>query len=551
MLLGGMAVAQKPVAQLPLKTVDTTWSIPTGGTTWAAHTAAQLTSALKVSQPGDVIMLDAGATYVGYFTLPAKSNPNNKWIYITSTGMSKLLAGRRVSPADAPNMARIITPNVAPVFQVNAGTNHWRIAGIEMTAQSNYPAGCGTANQPNCMTYFLMSTPWSPTAAEPDSIVIDRCYAHGGPTQDLQGGIQANWSNVALIDSYISEIHGKGVDTNAIGAFHSPGPFKITNNYLEAAGENIIFGGSGQNYNPWVPSDITITGNYIYKPLAWVNPSLTGQMVVKNAFEVKSAQRLLFDSNLVENVWAAGQAGPAIVLTVRTGQSGDIAVVNDITITNNILKNVVIGVNAAAADDTCGPSSVGGAYPGCTNAGSQDRWYIANNLITFYDPTIQGGLRNIAINFQPSIDRIKGIYGVMRDIVFQHNTAVSAASSPCWNSVYFGAAGQKLPVAKNRLTDNIWILDNVLCRQASGELGYSGTSGMTMYMGYPSATNDVTTRFYGNVMYVPKGDRVQTFSPHNYPSTVPFTYVAPQSGNYHLATPYWTDTSDGKLAGYR
>jgi hypothetical protein len=59
----------------------------------------------------------------------------------------------------------------------------------------------------------------------------------------------------------------------------------------------------------------------------------------------------------------------------------------------------------------------------------------------------------------------------------------------------------------------------------------------------------IDTRYRGNVMYVPTGDRVQTFPVHNYASTVPFTYVAPQSGNYQLTTPYWTDTSDGKLAG--
>jgi len=43
---------------------------------------------------------------------------------------------------------------------------------------------------------------------------------------------------------------------------------------------------------------------------------------------------------------------------------------------------------------------------------------------------------------------------------------------------------------------------------------------------------------------------VQAFPAHNYNSTVPFAYVAPPS-NYHLATPYWTDTSDGYLAGIK
>ena len=78
-------------------------------------------------------------------------------------------------------------------------------------------------------------------------------------------------------------------------------------------------------------------------------------MAVKNAFQVSSGQRILFDSNVIENVWAHAQVGYAIVLTVRSGQGGDFAVVNDVTITNNVLKNVVSGINTLAEDDTCGP----------------------------------------------------------------------------------------------------------------------------------------------------------------------------------------------------
>ncbi len=48
--------AQKPVARLPQTYIDTTFSQPVSGTTWAAHTSAQLSSALTSSQPGDVIV---------------------------------------------------------------------------------------------------------------------------------------------------------------------------------------------------------------------------------------------------------------------------------------------------------------------------------------------------------------------------------------------------------------------------------------------------------------------------------------------------------------
>lgn len=51
------------------------------------------------------------------------------------------------------------------------------------------------------------------------------------------------------------------------------------------------------------------------------------------------------------------------------------------------------------------------------------------------------------------------------------------------------------------------------------------------------------------LMYAPTGDRVQTFPLHNYASPVPFTYEAPANNDYQLLTPYWIDTSDGRLAG--
>ena len=396
------------------------------------------------------------------------------------------------------------------------------------------------------MTYFIMNLT-NTEAQQANHIWLDRVYAHGSPTQDFQGGIIINWDNAAVVDSYVDDVHIKGFDCVGVGGYRTLGPIKIVNNYISASTENIMFGGSGGNGNPGVPSDIEIRNNYLYKPLSWVAASVTyNSMVVKNAFECKSCQRVLFDGNVIENVWANGQLGFAIVLTVRTGQSGDFAVVNDITITNNLLKNVVSGVNSGAVDDTCGPPP--GGYPNCHNAGSQDRWNIANNLILFYDPTILGGIRNLGLNIQPSIDRINNHLGMMKDVVFQHNTLVSAPSTPCWNSIFFGVGGQRPPFTN--LTNNIWFLDNALCRQPTGDWGLQGTAGMTQYMGMPSTPPyDISQRFYGNVMYAPPGERVQTWPVHNYATPVPFTYVNPATGDFQLLTPNWTDTSDGSISG--
>lgn len=59
-------------AELPREYVDTTYSLPTGGTTHVCTTAAQFTTALANCASGDVIQLQAGNTFTGSFTLRAR-----------------------------------------------------------------------------------------------------------------------------------------------------------------------------------------------------------------------------------------------------------------------------------------------------------------------------------------------------------------------------------------------------------------------------------------------------------------------------------------------
>jgi hypothetical protein len=513
------AIAQKPIAELPRVYIDSTWDLPTGGMTWAVHTSAQLTSTLQSAQPGDVIVLDAGVTYTGSFHIPAKSNPNHKWIYVVSSKLQNLPAGIRVSPANTANMPFIVSTNAGPAFDVLIGADHWRFSGLNMTE---------TANISN-MVFGNNSGTYTPTTKLADSITVDRCYIHGLPTASVHRAITANMSNFAIVDSYVSDIQGAGVETQGIVAWQTPGPFKIVNNYISATTEGIMFGGAGGATQPYIASDIEVRNNYFFKPLSWVGSPIA---VVKNAFELKNAQRVLFDSNTIENVWVNGQVGFAVVLTVRTDQSGDRAVVNDINVTNNVLKNVVSGFNTLYKDDGC-------KLPACHNAGTTDRINIYNNLVTFYDPKLTGGGRNTGLQLASGTDYINGgVPGVPQDTVFQHNTLIPSASSPCFSPVLF---------ADNKVTNNIWVLDNAFCREVPGP---AGQPGITAMMNNPTMPPyDLTQRFHGNVMYVPAGDRVQTFPAHNYATMVPFAYVDSTHLNYQLVTPYWTDTSDGRLAG--
>ena len=272
LLLSMAAAAQMPVAQLPLVYIDTTWNAPSA-IIWQAHTSTDLKNALTAAQPGDTIVLDAGATYTGNFTLPAKSNPSQKWIYIESSAIAKLPApGTRVSPADAANMPKIVTPNSGNAFTIASGGGYVRLVGVEMYSTSTYLADPRHTPWPlNGFIYYLM---FGSTAR---NVTVDRCYLHGSDTEDVNHaiGFTINSSYIAVVDSDIRDIHGETNDSQAFIAFSSPGPFKLVNNYLSASTEDVMFGGAGGYANPYVPSDIEIRGNHFYKPPEWeTEPSL-------------------------------------------------------------------------------------------------------------------------------------------------------------------------------------------------------------------------------------------------------------------------------------
>ena len=133
-------------------------------------------------------------------------------------------------------------------------------------------------------------------------------------------------TNVAVIDSYLNDFHcisvsGACTDSQTINAGNSllpTGPYKIVNNFLESAGENILLGGA---QGSTVPADIEIRRNHMFKPLNWMpgSPNFIGRkFIAKNLFEIKNAERLLFEGNVLENSWGGfSQVGWGIVITPR------------------------------------------------------------------------------------------------------------------------------------------------------------------------------------------------------------------------------------------
>jgi hypothetical protein len=395
--IGLPAAVDAAPPELPRVLIDTAIVRATGRTI-AVAAGGDLQAALDAAQPGDTISLAAGATFVGTFHLRAKSGTD--WITIRSSSEALLpRPGTRVGRADVGAMATLVAPPGAPAVVADAGAHHVRLIGLEIR-----PA-------PGTYTFALVvlgsSTETNP-AALPHHLIIDRCYVHGDPTAGGKRGIELNSASTAVIDSYLADWAGYGQDTQAIAGWNGPGPFALINNFIEGAGENVMFGGADPMVPGLVPSDIEVRRNTISKPLAWnFNDSVAWSGVrwsVKNLFELKNAQRVLIDGNVFEHHWVDAQSGPSIVFTVRN-QDGTApwSIVADVTFSNNVVRNVAAGVSILGHDDI---------HP----AQQAQRIAILNNLFVGVGGAKWGGN-----------GRLFQILNGAADVTIDHNTAFHTA----------------------------------------------------------------------------------------------------------------------------
>ncbi len=412
-------------------------------------------AAINAASFGDTILLRAGQTFVGHYTLVAKAGTGVIVIRSDAPDADLPATGVRLVPSTRPGgntapsgLARIVGRGGAykttPLLRTEPGAHGYLIQFIEFdgSAQVGYE------------TLIQMGS--DSTAAPPTDITFDRVYVHGHRYKGQKRGFTLNGRRISIRNSYISDIKAVNADSQAIAGYNGAGPFTIENNYLEAAGENVMFGGTDPAVANLVPSDIVLRRNHLFKPLEWRNailatptgaratsgsggslaagthyfrvvaamasgtrtvlsaPSVvvsatvsgggrvtvswsavagadsyrvyrgtsagsqtkylettatslayagTGELagapvasgtkwVVKNTFELKNAQRVTVDGNLLENCWAAGQYGYAIVLTPRNSGSAPWTRVQDITFTNNIVRHVAAVVNIAGFDDS-------------------------------------------------------------------------------------------------------------------------------------------------------------------------------------------------------
>ncbi len=464
--------------ELPRAYVDTTLPSTSDTCTINVASGGDLQAAIDSAKLGDTVCVQAGATFVGPFYLPKKTTGSG-WVTIRTAnlGSNFVAPGTRVSPSDASKMAKLVSPGSnAAVIQTKTAASNYRLIGLEITQQ--FPD--------SFVSELVVLGDWwqsklrngidTDPQEQPRNIIFDRVYIHGDIASETKRGIRMNCNNCAVIDSHISQIQSTWQDTQTIMGWNAAGPFKFVNNYLEASGENIMFGGADPSisYSPtvtgqttssatlssvqglgvgqgimftvggktgeanWttvrsisgnnitfdpianvpdanskayfgvIPSDFEIRKNYFIKPAYW-NPkhsTFAGKnYAIKNLFETKSMQRVLLDSNIFENSWMSAQIGYGLLIK-SSNQDGTcpFCFAQDMTITNNIIKNVEVGIMFQGSE----------SYNDWTKLTPVTKRVKVQNNLFYNDPS-----------WTNELSRGVQIYNGTSDVEFNHNTIFS------------------------------------------------------------------------------------------------------------------------------
>lgn len=309
------------------------------GSTISVKAGGDFQAALDRAKPGDTILLQAGATFTGNFKLPKKTG--NEFITIRTSATDAQLppANTRLDPQQyASVLPKLVSNNPDPVLTAINGAHHYRFIGVEFSVSS-----------PEISIWkliFIGDDEQKNAAQVPNNIIFDRCYIHAHPQGNgrVRSGLSINGSQIEILNSHISDFRLTDDENHAIVAWNAPGPFRIINNYIEAAGINVLFGGAtahkGMN-----PANLEFRRNFVTKNLEW-----RGKQSVKNLFELKDMRNAVIEENVFENNWASAQDGTAVLLTPASFQSGPDARVENIVFRSNIVRRTANGITMTGTD---------------------------------------------------------------------------------------------------------------------------------------------------------------------------------------------------------
>ncbi len=307
------------------------------------NVGGNLQNALNSAQPGDTVRIDPAGTFTAGYEIPVTASNATQEIVVESMANASNFPNQysRVNPSShSAFMPKIRGPgsNTTPL---NAGnyTHHWRFQFIEFQT---------TSNVSSIVAFGTSGSEQNTLDKVPRYMHMDRCIVRATSiTPDVGRGVFLNSRYSDIKNCWIGSIKKVGQDAQAIMGINGPGDYLIENNYLEAAGENIMFGGGDPGIVGLNPQNIIIRRNYFYKPLVWKTQG-SESWNVKNLFELKVGKYVTLEDNYLENCWHGEQQGVAIVLKSTNQDGGHTAAETAfVTVRRNVIRNMGGATNIA------------------------------------------------------------------------------------------------------------------------------------------------------------------------------------------------------------
>jgi hypothetical protein len=340
------AQLQTLVDELKAALEPTPTPTPSGPTVFHVATSVELLAARDASKPGDEIRAKVGpGIFYSVLTLTKKDAPVTLRPDVDDADLPPALWRSTANALDgyADRMVTIQPPLNEYGIKTEPGASNWRVVAVRVTS----PGPDGT-----CVGLGDATPMPSTVEALPHDITFESLLCDGG--DNAKRGVSLNGNALTLIYSVVKGIRQPTLnnDTQAVTCYNGGGPFTIVGNYLSAAGETVLFGGSDPKIANLVPSNIEIRGNVITKDLAWKGT----RNQVKNLLELKNARHVTIAQNRLEYSWADAQDGTAVLFTIRNQEGGcPWCTVEDVDWGFNVVAHAANGLSILGHDD-CGPA---------------------------------------------------------------------------------------------------------------------------------------------------------------------------------------------------
>ena len=399
---------------LPRLSVDTT--LPrTKGRVIEVRKGGNLQRAIYQARRGDTIRVDPNGQWPAVL-LPAK--PGQGWVRIETMATRALPeAGQRVQHSHArfmPTIWNITTETPRPALNTELGASHYRLVGLRFKSRKYEKDG----HNKLFMLGRGKSTMMQAKTPEqlPHHIIVDRCILEGWPGNTSRG-MYLDGRHVAVVGCQILDVTAT-LESHGILITDTPGPILIENNAIGASGINIFIGDNNPLRWPEVnAADITIRGNLLYKKPEWKAGS-----TLKNHFEMKRGQRVLFEEN--ECVYSPVDAQTGYSLKLKTG--GHDQFVTDVTIRNNRIREVNGYLAISNTDPDDGLERIlsdGNQVDGIFDGGVSIMFLIESGAqgvkdVAFIGDTLRGAKLKSFLTFGGSVPNVQRLE--IRNVVADH-----------------------------------------------------------------------------------------------------------------------------------